>query len=137
MADQSRPEFTNNLVALVKLGKLFKLPTVITTSAANGPNGPVMPQITQLMPDAKVVHRPGEINAWANSEFVDAVAKTGRKKVLVAGISTEVCVAFVALSAIQAGYDVYAVIDASGTWSKLVQEVAVARMVQAGIKPIT
>ena len=56
---------------------------------------------------------------------------------IVAGVSTEVCVAFVALSAINAGYDVYAVIDASGTWNKLVQEVAVARMVQAGIKPIT
>jgi hypothetical protein len=93
--------------------------------------------ITQTLPDAPVIHRPGEINAWHNKDFVEAVKKTGRKKLIVAGVSTEVCVAFVSLSAIKEGYDVYAVIDASGSWNKLVQEVAVARMVQAGIKPIT
>jgi len=137
VADQSQPEFTSNVTAPAKLARLFKLPTVITTSAADGPNGPVMPQITQLLPDAPVVHRPDEINAWDNADFVAAVDKTGRKKLIVAGISTEVCVAFVALSAIKAGYEVHAVIDSSGTWSKLVQEAAVARMVQAGAKPMT
>ncbi len=135
--DQSVPEYTTAVTALAKLAKTFKLPSVITTSAADGPNGPVLPVITELLPDASLVHRPGEINAWDNSEFVDAVKKTGRKKLIVAGVSTEVCVAFVALSAIREGYDVYAVIDASGTWNKLVQEVAVARMVQAGVKPMT
>lgn len=117
--------------------KTFKLPAVITTSAADGPNGPVLPVITNLLADAPIVHRPGNINAWDNEEFVAAVKKTGRKKLILAGVSTEVCVAFVALSAVQEGYDVYAVIDASGTWNKLVQEVAIARMVQAGVKPIT
>jgi nicotinamidase-related amidase len=122
---------------LAKLAKSFGLPSVITTSAADGPNGPILPVITEQLPDAHQVHRPGEINAWDNAEFVDAVQKTGRKKLIVAGVSTEVCVAFVALSAIKEGFDVYAVIDASGTWNKLVQRVAVARMVQAGVKPIT
>lgn len=135
--DQSQPEFTNNVTALAKLAKLFELPTIITTSAADGPNGPIMPQITQVLPNAQVIHRPGEINAWDNGEFVKAVEQTGRKQLIIAGISTEVCVAFVALSAIKAGYEVYAVIDASGTWNKLVQEVAIARMVQAGIQPTT
>lgn len=135
--DQSVPEFMTAVEALAKTAKSFNLPTVITTSAADGPNGPVLPVITQLLPDAPVVSRPGEINAWDNAEFVAAVEKTGRKKLIVAGVSTEVCVAFVALSAVAAGYDVYAVIDASGTWNKLVQEVAVARMAQAGVKPIT
>ena len=135
--DQSVPEYLNAVTALAKMAKNFKLPSVITTSAANGPNGPVLPVISELLPDAPVVHRPGEINAWTNEEFVSAVKKTGRKKLLVAGVSTEVCVAFVALSAIADGYDVYAVIDASGTWNKLVQEVAVARLVQAGVEPIT
>lgn len=120
-----------------KLTKNFDLPAVITTSAADGPNGPVLPVITDLLPNAPIVHRPGNINAWDNEDFVNAVKKTGRKKLIVAGVSTEVCVAFVALSAIKAGFDVYAVIDASGTWNKLVQEVAIARMVQAGIQPIT
>lgn len=135
--DQSVPEYMTSVTALVKLAKAFKLPTVVTTSAANGPNGPLLPVITQTLPDAPVIHRPGEINAWENEHFVQAVKKTNRKKLVVAGVSTEVCVAFVALSAKEAGFEVYAVIDASGTWNKLVQEIAVARMVQAGIVPIT
>ncbi|MFP1132943.1 isochorismatase family protein [Asticcacaulis sp. W401b] len=135
--DQSVPEYMTAVTALAKLTKAFNLPSVITTSAADGPNGPVLPVILQTLPDSPLVHRPGQINAWDSAEFVDAVKKTGRKKLIIAGVSTEVCVAFVALSAIKAGYDVYAVIDASGTWNKLVQEVAVARMVQAGVTPIT
>ncbi len=77
VADQSLPEFMNNVAALAKLAKLFKLPTVITTSAADGPNGPVLPLILALLPEAPVVHRPGEINAWENKDFVAAVKRTG------------------------------------------------------------
>lgn len=113
------------------------MPSIITTSAADGPNGPIMPVVAEGLPEATIVHRPGEINAWDNKDFVAAVKKTGRKKLLVAGISTEVCLAFVALSARKAGYDVYGVMDASGTWNKLVEEAALARMVQAGIVPMT
>lgn len=137
VADQSLPEYKNNVLALAKLTRAFKLPAVLTTSAADGPNGPFLPEVRAILPDAQIVHRPGEINAWDNEEFVAAVKATGRKKLLVAGVSTEVCVAFLALSAISAGYDVYAVIDSSGTWSKLVQEIAVQRMTQAGVVPIT
>jgi nicotinamidase-related amidase len=135
--DQSVPEYITAVTALAKMAKNFSLPSVMTTSAADGPNGPVLPIITELLPKAPIVQRPGNINAWDNTDFFEAVKKTGRKKLIVAGVSTEVCVAFVALSAINEGYDVYAVIDASGTWNKLVQEVAIARMVQAGVKPIT
>ena len=135
--DQSMPEYMIAVEGLVKVAKVFNLPTVITTSAAEGPNGPLLPLIAEHLPNAPVIHRPGEINAWQNVDFVDAVEKTGRKKLIVAGVSTEVCVTFVALSAIKAGYEVYAVIDSSGTWNKLVQEIAVARMVQAGVQPIT
>lgn len=134
---QSPPEFINNVRALVTIGQIYKLPSIITTSAADGPNGPIMPVVAQGLPEATVVHRPGEINAWDNKEFVAAVKKTERKKLLIAGISTEVCLAFVALSAQRAGHEVYAVMDASGTWSKLVEEAALARMVQAGIIPMT
>jgi len=137
VADQSIPEFRTAVTALAQTAKLFNLPTIITTSASDGPNGPVLPEIPAILPDAKVIHRPGEVNAWDNAEFVAAVEATGRRKLLIAGISTDVCVAFVALSAIEAGYDVYAVVDASGTWNKLVQEMAVQRMVQAGVVPIT
>ena len=134
---QSPVDFVNNVKALAHWGRLYKLPTIITTSAADGPNGPIMPALTDLLPDATIVHRPGEVNAWDNQEFVAAVEKIGRKKLLIAGISTEVCLALVALSARAAGYEVYAVIDASGTWNTLVEQAAIARMVQAGIVPIT
>lgn len=134
---QSPPEFINNVKALVTIAQIYKLPTVVTTSAHDGPNGPIMPVVEQGLPDAAIVHRPGQINAFDNDDFAAAVKKTGRKKLLIAGISTEVCVAFAALSAKQLGYDVYAVLDASGTWSKLVEDAAVARKVQAGIVPIT
>src|SRR6186713_2175670 len=77
---QSPPEFVNNVRALVTIAQIYKLPSVITTSAADGPNGPIMPVVQQGLPDAAIVHRPGEINAWDNKEFVAAVAKTGRKK---------------------------------------------------------
>ncbi len=137
VTDQSIPEYLAAVEGLVKTAKTFSLPTVITTSAADGPNGPVLPIITETLPDAPIVHRPGEINAWTNPEFVDEVKELNRKKLIIAGVSTEVCVAFVALSALEAGYEVYAVIDASGTWNKLVQEVALARMVQAGVQPMT
>jgi len=135
--DQSVPEFNIAVKGLVQTAKTYGLPTVATTSAADGPNGPLLPIIVQTLPDAPLVHRPGEICAFDNPDFRNEVAKTGRSKLLIAGISTEVCVAFAALAAKEAGYEVYAVIDASGTWNKLVQEVAISRMVQAGIKPIT
>ena len=137
ITDQSIPEYLAAVEGLVKTAKVFSLPSIITTSAADGPNGPVLPIIPETLPDAPIVHRPGEINAWKNEEFANEVKKLKRKKLIVAGVSTEVCVAFVALSAIEAGYEVYAVIDASGTWNKLVQETAVARMVQAGVQPMT
>ena len=134
---QNPTEFKSNVIGLAKLARIFKLPAVITTSAENGPNGPFLPEVRALLPEAKVVARPGEINSWDNPDFVAAVKATGRKKLIIAGVSTEVCVAFVALSAFRAGYVGYAVIDASGSWNKLVEEVAIKRMVQAGVQPVT
>lgn len=134
---QTPTELKSNVLGLAKLARIFKLPTVITTSAENGPNGPFLPEVRAILADAKLVSRPGEINAWDNQEFVNAVKATDRRKLIVAGISTEVCLAFVALSAVRAGYQVYAVIDASGSWNKLVEEVAIQRMMQAGVQPIT
>ncbi|MCA1500160.1 MULTISPECIES: isochorismatase family protein [unclassified Bradyrhizobium] len=134
---QSPPEFINNVGALVRIAQIYKLPVVITTSAADGPNGPIMPVVKDGLPNATIVHRPGQINAFDNEDFVAAVKKTGRKKLLIAGISTEVCLAFCALSALKAGYQVYGVLDASGTWNKIVEDAAIMRIVQAGAIPIT
>jgi len=137
VADMSQTEFTNNVVALAKTGRMFDLPTVITTSAADGPNGPLLNFITEILPSAPIVHRPGQINAWDCEEFVAEVKKVGRKKLILAGVSTDVCLAFAAISAINDNYEVYAVVDASGTWSQLVAQTAVLRMVQAGVVPMT
>ena len=137
ITDMSQPEFKNNLIALAKIGKMFGLPSVITTSAANGPNGPLIGDIVEILPDAPVIHRPGQINAWEHEEFVATVKKSGRKKLIMAGVSTDVCLAFAAISAVQDGFDVYAVLDASGTWSPLVAQTAALRMIQAGVIPMT
>jgi nicotinamidase-related amidase len=137
VADMSQTEFLNNVAALAKVGRMFKLPTIITTSAADGPNGPLLGKVAEIQPDAPVIHRPGQINAWDHEEFVAEVKKTGRKKLILAGVSTDVCLAFAAISAVNDGFDVYAVLDASGTWSPLVAQVAALRMMQAGVVPIT
>lgn len=131
------PEFQNNVHALVTIANIYKLPAIVTTSAHDGPNGPIMPIVEHGLDAKVIVHRPGEINAFDNPEFEAAVKKTGRKKLLIAGISTEVCVAFCSLAALKLGYEVYPVIDASGTWDKRVEDVAVLRMVQAGAVPMT
>ena len=103
--------FRNNVVAIAKVGKLFNLPTILTTSADSGPNGPLMPDLIEVFPDIDVIRRKGEINAWDDPDFKKSVENTGRKKLIVAGISTDVCLLFPILSAISEGYDVYAVFD--------------------------
>jgi nicotinamidase-related amidase len=74
------------------------------------------------------------INAWYNENFVNAVKKTGRQKLLMAGIVTDVCLAFPAISATAEGYDVYGILDASGTWGQLIEQASIMRMEQAGVK---
>lgn len=124
--------FKNNVLALADLAKYFKLPTILTTSFEDGPNGPLMPELKQTFPDAPYIPRPGQINAWDNEDFVGAVKATGRKQLIVAGVVTEVCVAFPALSAIEEGYDVFVVTDASGTFNEITRHSACARMSEAG-----
>lgn len=130
--DFSPDDFKNNVIALADVGKFFKLPTILTTSFDEGPNGPLVPELIERFPDAPFIHRPGQINAWDNEEFVAAVKATGRRQLIIAGVVTDVCVAFPTLSAIEAGYDVFVVTDASGTFNKTVQQAAWSRMEAAG-----
>lgn len=129
--------FKNNVLALADLAKYFKLPTILTTSFENGPNGPLMPELKALFADAPYIARPGDINAWDNADFVKAVKATGRKQLLIAGVVTEVCVAFPALSAIEEGFEVFVVTDASGTFNALTRDSAWDRMSQAGAQLVT
>jgi nicotinamidase-related amidase len=129
--------FTNNVLALADLAKYFDLPTILTTSFENGPNGPLMPELKEKFPDAPYIARPGQINAWDNEDFVRAVKATGKKQLIIAGIVTEVCVAFPALSAIEEGFEVFVVTDASGTFNEVTRHSAWDRMSAAGVQLMT
>jgi nicotinamidase-related amidase len=128
-------ELRANTTMLAKLATLLEIPVITTASEPNGPNGPLMPEIHENAPHAVFVPRKGEVNAWDNEDFVAAVRKTGRKTLIMAGVWTSVCVMFPALDAKAAGFDVYAVIDASGDPSELVSRTTLARFAQAGIVP--
>ena len=130
--DYGPDEFRNNVLALADIAKHFRLPTILTTSFEDGPNGVIMPELKAAFPDAPFIPRPGQINAWDNGDFVAAVKKTGRKQLLMAGVVTDVCVAFPALCALEEGYQVFVVVDASGTFNKSVRDAALMRMTQAG-----
>jgi nicotinamidase-related amidase len=124
-----------NTTMLAKLATLMKLPVITTASVPEGPNGPLMPEIHEAAPHAVHVPRRGEVNAWDNALFVKTVRETGRKTLIMAGVWTSVCVMFPALDAKAAGYNVYAVIDASGDPSEIASRTTVARFGQAGIVP--
>ncbi|MCT8949559.1 isochorismate family cysteine hydrolase YcaC [Pseudomonas iridis] len=130
--DFSPNEFKNNVLALADLAKFFELPTILTTSFEQGPNGPLVPELKEMFPDAPYIARPGQINAWDNEDFVKAIKATGRKQIIIAGVVTDVCVAFPTLSALAEGFDVFVVTDASGTFNNTVQQAAWSRMTQAG-----
>jgi nicotinamidase-related amidase len=126
-----------NTVALAKIAAQAKMPIIYTASEPNGPNGPIMEELAAAAPGATYVGRKGEVSAWDNADFVAAVEATGRKTLIMAGVWTSVCVAFPALQAKADGYKVYAVMDASGDISQVASDVTLARMVHAGIVPVT
>jgi nicotinamidase-related amidase len=130
--DYTPEEFRNNVLALADIAKLFKLPTILTTSFEAGPNGLLMPELKELFPDAPFIPRPGQINAWDNEDFVAAIKATGRKQLIIAGVVTDVCVSFPTLAALAEGYQVFVVVDASGTFNKSVRDAALMRMAHAG-----
>ncbi|ELQ9308633.1 hydrolase [Serratia marcescens] len=129
--------FKNNVLALGDLAKYFNLPTILTTSFENGPNGPLVPELKAQFPDVPFIPRPGQINAWDNDDFVKAVKATGRKQLIIAGVVTEVCVAFPALSALNEGFEVFVVTDASGTFNELTRQSAWSRMEAVGAQLMT
>jgi nicotinamidase-related amidase len=130
-------ELRANTTLLAKLATMHDIPVITSASEPNGPNGPLMPEIQQAAPHAIYVPRNGEVNAWDSQEFVDAVRKTGRKTLVIAGVWTSVCVMFPALDANAAGYKVYAVMDASGDPSERASRTTLARFAQAGVIPTT
>ncbi|RKT87302.1 Nicotinamidase-related amidase [Saccharopolyspora antimicrobica] len=136
VSDQSYRQARANAVALARLAALVDMPVITTASVPDGPNGPLIPEIHESAPKARYVACAGQVNAWDTPEFRQAVADTGKRSLIISGVITSVCVAEPAISALADGYTVYGVIDASGTYSKLSEELTVARMIQAGVVPI-
>lgn len=130
-------KFKNNVLATADLAEYFGLPTILTTSFEAGPNGPLVPELVEKFPNAPYIARPGQINAWDNEDFVKAVKATGKKQLIIAGVVTEVCVAFPALSAIEEGFDVFVITDASGTFNEMTRNAAWDRMSAAGVQLMT
>ena len=124
-------ELKHNVVALAKAAKVLGVPIVVT---ATSPEmwGPIIPELTDALPGISIIDRT-TVNAFDEPRFARAVEATGRKKLIIAGVSTEVCLAFPAIHAVGNGYDPYAVIDASGTFSETKRITGLMRMVQAGV----
>ncbi|EPB2700690.1 isochorismatase family protein [Escherichia coli] len=128
-------DLRNYVIAIAKVASLLNIPVITTASVPDGPNGPLIPEVHKYAPHAVYVPRTGQINTWDNPLFVEAVKKTGRKTLIIAGTLTSVCMAFPAISAIKEGYNVYCVVDASGNWSKMATDITIARVTQAGAIP--
>src|SRR5258706_8604257 len=125
----------NNVVGLAKSAKVFGVPTLLTTVVEER-GGNLLKQLQDVFPDQKPLNRTF-INTWEDKRAVDWVKKTGRKKIVIAALWTEICLAMPAIQAAGEGYDVYIVTDASGGVSLEAHEMAIQRMVRAGAVPIT
>ncbi|MEM8532280.1 MAG: hydrolase [Chloroflexota bacterium] len=131
-----RQSLMNNTVLVAKAAKVFNVPMVLSTIAAESLAGPIWPEIQDVFPEQTPIDRT-TMNAWEDDAFRAAIEQTGRKKLVIAGLWTEVCVAFPALSAMEDGFEVYAIIDASAGMSNEAHSVSLQRMVQAGVRPVT
>ena len=131
-----RQTLVNNVVGLAKGAKAFGVPTLLTTVSAESFSGATFRQLREVLPAQQPVDRT-TMNPWEDENVVSWFGGTGRKKVVLAGLWTEVCVVFPAISALEAGYEVYVVADASGSTTDAAQEAALRRVVQAGAVPVT
>lgn len=127
----------NNTGLVAGTSQLFNVPTIVTTVAEKSFSGPLFPEIRAYYGDeSKYIDRT-TMNSWEDKRVHEAVKKTGKKRIVLAGLWTEVCIVLPALSALEDGYEVYAITDACGGVSKEAHDMAVARMIQAGVSPIT
>ena len=132
-----RQALKNNVVGLAKAAKVFNIPTIITTVETESFSGFTYPELLDVFPGQDILER-SSMNSWDDQKVRDALAKNGKKKVVVSGLWTEVCNNSFALCAMLEGdYEIYMVADASGGTSKEAHDYAMARMIQAGVVPVT
>jgi nicotinamidase-related amidase len=136
VASMDHKLLVDNIVSVARLAKTFDLPVVLSTvNVANG-QGPTIPELKAILSDNAEIDRT-EINSWENDEFRQAVEATGRKKLIMTALWTEVCLAFPSLDALREGYEVYPVVDAVGGTSVEAHRAGLERMAQAGAQPIS
>ncbi|WP_298440275.1 hydrolase [Geobacter sp.] len=131
-----RTTIVQNVQVLAKAARLFRVPTILSTVAAQSFSGAMIPEVTGIFPDQKPIDRTS-INSWLDPNFRAAIERTGRRKIVVAGLWTEACVLFPTLDMLQAGYEVYVPTDGCGDITCEAHERAVQRLVQAGAVPVT
>ncbi|MGN6237291.1 hydrolase [Dyella sp.] len=135
IASRDKRQLVANITALARIAKLYGLPVVLATvNVATGRNQPTIHQITEVLGDVPIIDRTS-INAWEDQDFVAAVKATGRKKLIMAALWTEVCLVHPALDALTDGFEVYPVVDACGGTSLEAHNAGLERLTQAGAKP--
>jgi nicotinamidase-related amidase len=130
--DYSIAELKHNVVALAKAAKLLKLPIIVTTTARDSMWGPTFPELVEALPGVQIIDR-STVNAFDDPRTARAIEATGRKKLIFAGLSLEVCAAFPAIAAVGKGLDAYVAVDACGTFNETKRQVGLLRMMQAGV----
>ncbi|MBX5143050.1 isochorismatase family protein [Rhizobium lentis] len=130
--DYSTGELKHNVVALAKAAKALNLPIVVVTTARYSMWGPTIPELVEALPGIEIIDR-SSVNAYDDERVAKAIEATGRKKLIFAGISLEVCAAFPAMTAVARGLDAYVAVDASGTFSETKRQAGLLRMQQAGV----
>src|SRR5262252_5283789 len=130
--DYSTGELKHNVVALAKAAKALKLPIIVTTTARDSMWGLTFPELVEALPGVEIIDR-SSVNAFDDERVARAIMGTGRKKLIFAGISLEVCAALPAMTAVNKGLDAYVAVDAAGTCSDTKRRVGLLRMLQAGI----
>ncbi|WP_036487031.1 hydrolase [Myxosarcina sp. GI1] len=131
-----RQTLKNNVVALLKSAKVFKVPTILTSVETESFSGYMWPEILEVFPDNDVLERTS-MNSWDDQKVRDTVAATGRKKLILSGLWTEVCINMCAFSAMADDYELYVVEDACGGTSEMAHRASMNRMIQAGVVPVT
>jgi len=130
--DYSTGELKHNVVALARAAKALKLPIIVTTTGRDSMWGPTFPELVEALPGVEIIDR-SSVNAFDDERVARAIAATGRRKLIFAGISLEVCAAFPAITAVGKGLDAYVAVDASGTFSETKRQAGLLRMLQAGV----
>ncbi|MFE2068733.1 isochorismatase family protein [Streptomyces sp. NPDC059467] len=126
-------ELKHNTVALARAAGVLGIPLVVTTTAADSMWGPTTPELVEALPAGQKIIDRSTVNAWHDGPVREAIEATGRRKLIFAGVSLEVCAALPAIAATAAGYDAYVAVDASGTFSRTKRETGLLRMQQAGV----